>query len=133
MQGFEAVTLSWKGVSYTVPAERQLRLIAEIEDALADQSGAPAVMVLLRNGGPSHARLAGAFGAALRYAGANVTDDEVYLSIIEDLASGDPATAVKVQDSVLSLLAIVAPPIHRRITGGDEPEKPEGDARDPAG
>lgn len=132
MKGFEPVKLSWKGASFTVEAEDQLRLIAGIEDALRDASGAPAVVTLMRHGGPSYARLACAYGAALRYAGAQVSDDEVYLSIVERLGDGDPSVAIETQSAILGLLAIIAPPVHRRIMADDPPEKPEGEAAEAA-
>lgn len=128
MKGFEPVALTWNGARYTVPASDQLRLIAEIEDALSDKDGTPAVLVLMRRHGPSHAKLAEAYGAALRYAGADVTNDEIYLSIVSALADADSRLSVYVQNAVLGLLAIVAPPVHRRIVSAEvEPEKPEGE------
>ncbi|MGK7753780.1 hypothetical protein [Roseovarius sp. C03] len=127
MKGFEPVTISWKGEAFTVPAEDQLPLIAKIEDALSDQSGRPAVLVLTTRGGPSYSRLAAAYGAAMRHAGASVTDAEIYLSITEDLAKGDAEIAEKLQNAVLGLLAIIAPPVYRQLTSRGEPGKPEGD------
>jgi len=128
MKGFEPVTLAWKGNEHTVPADQQMRLIAEIEDALADRDGTPAVLGLTKRGGPSYSRLAAAYGAALRYAGAHVSDAEIYLSITEDLAKGDARAAVILQDAVLGLLAIIAPPIHRQLVGGgDAPGKDQGE------
>ena len=133
MHGFQPVTLTWKGARFTVAPEDQLRLIAEIEDALRDQrTGAPAIAVLTRKGGPSYGRLAPAYGAALRYAGADVTDDEVYLSIAERLGDGDPTVAIETQSACLGLLAIIAPPLHRRITSDDAPEKPTGEGSETA-
>lgn len=131
MKGFEDVTLTWKGQSHTIPADRQLLLIAKIEDALTQGSGGSAVVALTQNGGPSHARLAMAYGAALRHAGASVSDDEVYLSIMNDLASGNADVAGVVQGAVLALLAIVAPPIYSAIVGdvseeGGEEKKDQG-------
>lgn len=118
MKGFEPVTLSWSGEDYVVPAESQLMLIATLEDALAGSSGEQAVSMLLRKGGPSFARLSAAYGAALRYAGASVTDDEIYLSIMDDMAKGggDEVTG-KVQNAVLGLLMIIAPPMGRAVAG----------------
>ena len=132
MHGFQPVTLTWKGARFTVASEDQLRLIAEIEDALRDASGAPAVAMLTRKGGPSYGRLAPAYGAALRYAGADVSDDEVYLSIVERLGEGDPTVAIETQSAVLGLLAIIAPPLHRRIMADDAPEKPTGEGSETA-
>lgn len=117
MKGFEPVTLSWKGESYTVPADQQLMLIAKIEDALAGSAGQPAVMVLTRQGGPTYSKLALAFGAALRHAGADVTDDEIYLSIMEDFAESNAEVAMKVQAAILALLSIIAPPVAKALMG----------------
>ncbi|MEL7513672.1 MAG: hypothetical protein AAGK03_03595 [Pseudomonadota bacterium] len=118
MKGFEPVTLTWGEDRYTVPPERQLALIAEIEDALADNSGTPAVIALTARRSPSYARIAAAYGAALRYAGAGVSNDEVYLLITQKMAEGDPSVSLVVQNAILGLLAIIAPPVHRRITMG---------------
>lgn len=111
MRGFEPVTLAWKGEEFTVPAENQLRLIAMIEDALSGASGEQAIAMLARPSGPSYSRLAAAYGAALRFAGASVTDDEIYLSIMSDFAEQKQDAALKVRGAVMALLAIIAPPI----------------------
>jgi hypothetical protein len=64
--------------------------------------------------------LARAFGAALRYAGAQVTDDEVYLSIQSDLADGRTDAAGAAQAAILSLLAIISPPVAMKLAGAAE-------------
>ena len=115
MQGFEDVTLSWQGAEYTVPANRQLMLIAKLEDALAPDGG-QAIEALFREGGPKHTILAQAFGAALRYAGATVTDDEIYLSIHQDIATrSEQAVSLAIQTMILALLAIISPPTARAL------------------
>jgi hypothetical protein len=122
MQGFEEITLGWKGESYKVAPERQLMLIARVEDALSAGTGKQALGVLLQAEGPPYSRLAAAFGAALRYAGATVTDEEIYLSIMGDFAEGRADAAANVQAAVQSLLAVIAPPMARKIapSKGDE-------------
>lgn len=111
MQGFSDVTLGWQGDSFTVPANRQLMLIAKIEDALAGDGGEQAIAVLFRKNGAPHSRLAAAYGAALRYAGADVTDEAVYLSIQSDIATqSSKAVAASVQRMLMGLLAIISPP-----------------------
>ncbi|MEM9523644.1 MAG: hypothetical protein AAF982_06575, partial [Pseudomonadota bacterium] len=132
MKGFEPVTLTWRGASFTVKAEDQLRLIAEIEDALSDSKGTPAVLSLMRPGGPGYARLSAAYGAALRYAGADVTDQDIYLSINEELSEGDPTAAIRMQNAIIGLLAIVSPPAYRRLMMEDAEDtmgKPQGEGR----
>ena len=111
MHGFEDVKLSWQDQTFIVPANKQLSLIARIEDALAGETGEQAMAILFRKHGVPHTRLASAFGAALRYAGAKVTDEEVYLSIHTDIASKSRTeVAAKMQGMLMALLAIISPP-----------------------
>jgi len=123
MQGFEDVKISWAGAEYTVPANRQLLLIASIEDALSSGAGKSALQMLMQEGGPSTSRLAMAYGAALRFAGASVSDDEIYLSIMEDMAQKDISVAVKIQSAIMALISIIAPPIARELAAPDDDEK----------
>ena len=125
MRGFEDVTLTWAGADYVVPASNQLMLIAKIEDALSGDSGQQALSVLFRKEGPPHSRLAAAFGAALRHAGARVTDDEIYLSIQRDLAGQSKAQkTASIQSCIMAILAIISPPQFDAVIGkAEEPEK----------
>lgn len=125
MQGFEDVTISWKGEDYTIPADRQLMLVAKIEDALSQDSGKQAISFLMRAEGPPYSRLAMAFGAALRYAGADVSDDEVYLSIQDDFAKSKNEVTMKVQGAVMALLMIVSPPMGMAIAKVTEKKSPK--------
>lgn len=123
MQGFDDVTLEWGGKSYVIPANRQMMLIAKIEDALSGDSGAQALSVLLRSEGPPYSRLAAAFGTALRYAGAVVTDDEIYLSIMEDFAAQSADVTTKIQNAIFAVLSVIAPPFARSAPTKDATEK----------
>ncbi len=115
---FEPVTLGWRGEDYVIPAKDVLSLVAVIEDQLAGPSGLPAVVVLTNKPGPTHARLARAFGAALRFAGAKVTDEEIYLSIQSDIVEGGADALMTIQGTIMALLAIVSPPAALRLRGG---------------
>lgn len=119
MKGFDPITLQWDGQDYTVPADRQLELIARVEEALRRGSDQSALGELMRPGGCSLSRLARAFGAALRYAGASVGDDEVYLSIEGGLASGSAEYLARVSDHVMMILAIIAPQTYRHLSDYD--------------
>lgn len=120
MQGFEPVTLSWKGESFTVPADKQMMLIAEIEEALAGPKGEAPLAVLFRKTGVPPTRLANALAAALRYAGAKVTPEEVYLSVQEDIANSTrDQIAQKQWATLVSILSIISPPMAAKITGKD--------------
>jgi len=127
MKGFEDVTLGWDGKEYVVPANKQLLLIATIEDVFAGASGRQALEVLCRGSGPSYSTLARAYGAALRYAGADVSDDEVYLTIMSGMANAKGETAILIQSAIVGLISIIAPPIGHMLSSGDsdaEPLKP---------
>lgn len=115
MTGFHDLKLSWGDEEFTVPADRQMGLVMNIEDALTKGTNQQAITLLMSEGGPSYARLSAAFAAALRYAGADVSDDDVYLSIVNDLAENKGAALIKVQGAVLALLSIIAPPISAKI------------------
>lgn len=125
MQGFEPVTLTWKGEDFTVPAKDQLELIMRIEDALIGEgrmNGEQAITILFRKGGPPHARLARAFSAALRFAGCKVTDEEVYLSIQDDISRASAAeVTAKTTGMLMGVLAVISPPTFRELTGGAKP------------
>lgn len=123
MKGFEDVTFSWDGESYTVPANRQLMLIAKIEAALCGDTGRQAIDLLLQKSGPPHAHLAMAYEAALKYAGADVSEGEVYLAIMEDLTLGSAEALTKIQTATLALLSIIAPPIGREMRASEKPGK----------
>lgn len=125
MQGFEDVTVSWKGADYTIRANTMMPLVAKMEDVLSGDSGKPAIQVLTTGTGPSIPRLSMAYAAALRHAGAHVSDDEVYLSIVSDFAQGDVEVAVKMQRAVRALLAIMAPPIAIAMRMDDQGEEDE--------
>lgn len=132
MRGFEDVTLGWLGEEYTVPADQQLMLIAKLEDALSDEGGHSAIAALMQPGGPSTARLARAYGAALRYAGAKVTDNEIYLRIEDSITTTGGDLHVAVNGYIMGLLAIMSPNTTSKImaltdAGSDEKKTPETD------
>lgn len=118
MRGFDDVTLAWQGVEYTVPANAQMMLIAKIEDALSGDTGQQALSVLFRREGPPYSRLAAAFGAALRHAGARVTDAEIYLSIQSDLVNKTNSQKTEaIQSCIMALLSIISPPAIEAMNG----------------
>ncbi len=134
MHGFEDVTLSWAGADYTVPAAKLMMLVAKVEHHLslnlATGEHEPPLQVLFRRGGVPATRLAFTLGAALRYAGAEVTDAEIYLSIQEDLANKSGEEKVRQShDIITSILAIISPPASRALTGAGAEDPAEKKAR----
>jgi len=125
MKGFEPVTFEWDGERYTVAADHVLELIAEIEDGLRGRGNRNAFAVLTDPAGVPLSRLAMAYGNALRYAGAAVTPSDVYLAIEGGMSEGSPDAALRVQQHVLALMAVMAPQTYRKFTGaaGDGEKK----------
>jgi hypothetical protein len=116
---FEEVTLTWDGREYKIPPERVLRCIAAIEDVLPLWKLAQATV-----GEIKLADISQAFGAALRFAGANVSNDEVYARFFE----GDGAElAAKARAYCFTLQALMIPPAHLR--GKDTAGKGEAATR----
>ena len=104
MAAFQPVVLVWEGKDYTIPADQVLRCIAMIEEVctLGDLARAQLGKIPV-------ARLSMAFGIALRYAGAQVTDDEVY----DGMFTAKGADLMRqVRDKVSMLQQLMIPPGH---------------------
>ena len=98
---FQDVTLTWGGKEGRIPSTRVLRTIASVEDAvtvaeLAACVGRQTIPV---------AKISLAYGAMLRAAGFEVTDEEVYT----ELANNQHQQSV-MTSSVLTLMALMLPP-----------------------
>ena len=126
MHGFDDVTIRWQGQDYVAPAKGMLELLTRLEHILAGDSGRQALNVLMQPEGPPYTRLARCYGAALRYAGAaHVTDEAVYLWIVEDLAAAQ-STAADIQSAIWGLLSLLAPAFVRDdAPAGAEDVRPE--------
>ena len=97
MSVFQEVIFGFKGEEYTVPANKVMKLIAEVEDivSLGD---------LTTGRGPHISKLAAAYCYCINYAGGKATIEQVYETLFgvdENLSS---ATAVT------NLIALMVPP-----------------------
>lgn len=104
---FEEVVLKWRDQEYKIPPRRVLECIAAVEvtglalqDLVTDADSARVPI----------GRLSRALGAALRFAGAQVTDDEIY-----DGLFNDPATLqTQALAAVVTLQLLMIPPARMR-------------------
>ena len=71
---FQPITLTWAGRDFVVPADRVMGAIGVIEDVVTF----PELVGSLQSSKPNMSKLARAYGAVLRYAGASVSDEEIY-------------------------------------------------------
>lgn len=99
---FEDFKIAWHGVEYVIPSDRVLPAIARVERIIT-------AVELLRQiedtGAVSMSRLSMAFGSLLRYAGARVTDDEIYSGMF-----GGEEPQRLILTTIEALLALMIPP-----------------------
>jgi len=113
---FSDVALDFNGNQYTVAGADILPLIARIEGVIT-------LGELVDHTRPSNAKLAMAYGQALRFAGAQVTDQELYLCIFQEGA------AQKMAGAVSGLLALMIPPEALQQKVGGDTKKPPARSR----
>lgn len=98
---FKDIELEWQGKSYVIPANRVMGAIAVIEDVVTlkeiYEAGAKGRMKL--------SKISAAYGAVLRYAGADLKDEDVYSGMF----SGE-SSAAAASDAVMGLLSMMIPP-----------------------
>lgn len=117
---FAPFTLNWKGTDYVVPADRCMKLAYVVEMALR-QGRDMTVFEALKN--PPLTVTAMAYGAALRHAGAVVSDGAVYKSLVESLSSGDETAIIK-QALLTQIIEMLLPP--SSFGGGGDTDSDEG-------
>jgi len=100
MSIFDTVTLTWKGKDYVIPPHHTLRAIARVEEVITIQE----LIQYGQRGTAPVAKLAQAFASVLRFAGASVTDEEVYAGMF----SGDSSPA-SIPVAIQSLLSMMVP------------------------
>jgi hypothetical protein len=121
---FEEVGLTYQGREYTIPPERVMGLIATIEEYMTHEriiySIASISEAAQKAGGGSHseslsgisiprAKLAAAMAAAFRYAGAKVTDEDIFKSLF-----GSDGV-INVLSTLDMLLKITSPPDYMMV------------------
>lgn len=113
---FSDIRLEWGADEHVIPAERVLGAIAVVEDVftLADLNFSGRGRLPL-------AKLSMAYGALLRYAGAKISDEEVY-----NACFGERGRMVqkRASEMVFSLQLLMIPPEHLRVA--KEKGEPEG-------
>lgn len=124
MRKFADVRLVWDNRTYTVRANQLLGLIARLEGIV---TFVELVGIQVRGGVPQ-AKLAQAYGEALRYAGCEVEDEDIYYKMFPTV--GQPAeTALAVSNSVNGLMALMIPPdnlaVEAKTVGNEEAVKSE--------
>lgn len=102
MRGFDDLSFEWAGQTYNVPAHRVLGAIARVEDVITLHE----LQRYGEKGSTPLAKLSMAYGALLRYAGAKVTDVEIY----EAMFGSGKVESSSIVESIITLVAMMVPP-----------------------
>lgn len=109
---FDDITLTWRGKEYKIEARRVMGAIRRIEEHVTLSE----MLRAASEGNIKFGNVAAAYAALLNYAGARVTDEEVYSSMFDEGASERIFTAV---DTLLQMM--MPPNIRKRVN--DEADK----------
>jgi hypothetical protein len=115
MSIFEDVSLKWNGAEYKVEAGKIMGAIAVIEEVVTLQELAE----YATTGKTPLSKLAMAFGSVLRYAGANVKDEEVYAGMFQGAGQNSAIQSLSVLLSMMIPQTVVKTPKEEAApTGG---------------
>lgn len=119
---FEEIKIAWKGRDYSIPPNRVLQCIAKVEDIITLTD----LHRFSMSQSTPFGKLAMAFGAVLRHAGARVTDDEVHLAMFQNQ---DESTGTALQAVQMLLLMMIPPGARKKAmdvaAGADAGEETE--------
>lgn len=116
MGAFADIELEWGDRIYTIKSHRVMGAIARIEDIIT----LPELRACGLRGGAPIGKLAMAYAAVLRYAGATVDDDEVYEKAFANSADGGVMVAImNIMDLMLPKSARAK--LQAGAAGGEEP------------
>lgn len=110
MQIFDDITFGWDGREYKIPSNRVLGAIARIEEIMTFQE----LVIYQARGTLPLVKLSQAYGSALRYAGAIVTDEQVYYGMF----SGSDDKNSRMVTALTTLLMMMVPKDMKQVGGG---------------
>jgi hypothetical protein len=112
---FQDIELEWKGDIYTIKAHRVMGAIARIEEYIT----LPELNTYTQRGGAPIGRLSQAYCAVLKYAGASVTEADVYEQSFA--TNGDENNIML---AVTNIMMILLPPsVRKRLDAGEDEVK----------
>jgi hypothetical protein len=101
---FQEIRLFWEDDEFIIPPDRVLGAVAEIEEIVTLPD-----LLLMMGGKMTMARLSRAYGVLLRYAGAKLSDEQVYGGLVK---RGE--TFEQMQIACIALLGVMIPPASLR-------------------
>jgi len=116
MSVFQEIVLDWAGQEFRIAPDKVMGAIAAVEQILTLKE----IGDFAQTGNPPVAKLAMAYGAVLRYAGAKIRDDEVYAGMFSGESSSSAMT------SISNLLMMMIPPAAIKSQGKAEADPTVG-------
>jgi hypothetical protein len=110
---FEPITITWAGADYKIEPEKVMGAIATVEQVVTLSELAE----MVQSGRIAFSKIATAFASVLRYAGAKVTNEDVYAGMFGE----DKSSAMQ---NLSLLLAMMVPP--QAINAGKVQAAPTG-------
>jgi hypothetical protein len=121
MSIFNPIKMAWHGKDITVPANQVLGAIAVVEEVIPMDQVAAIVFNRTRI---NVAKISQAYGALLRYAGQEVSDEDVFIAMFDSSEKLEQA-----REAMKALALIVMPPamlvtsFHRASAGKRKPSR----------
>jgi len=110
MGAFDDIKIGWAGKEYTIPARKALGAIAQIEEVVTFAE----LLRYAQAGQMPLAKISKAYATVLRYAGADVSEEDVYLGMFADDSSQQMAFI-----AMQGLMEMMIPPsVKRRFANG---------------
>jgi hypothetical protein len=116
MSIFQEIVLEWAGQEFRIAPDKVMGAIATVEEVVTLKE----IGDYAQTGNASMSKLAMAYGAVLRYAGATVRDDEVYAGLFKGDVKSSPMA------SISNLLMMMIPPAVVQTQGKQEAEPTVG-------
>lgn len=111
-----AIRLTFKGQEYLIPADRAFRAGAQVEDVVS------LAEIASWGARPRFFKIAEAYGTLLRFAGAEVTDEDVHAEMMAGLSRSAASGVAEEIPAALAINALMA-----CLMGGAPMPEAEGD------
>jgi hypothetical protein len=128
MTAFDPIVIGWAGREYTIPSRNVMRAIARIEDVVTLVE----LQQYAQRGTMPMAKIADAYASVLRFAGAQVTGEDVYAGMFG--GEGDTETQANVLAAITGLQEMMMPPEIRKklAASGNGTAAPDANQNAPA-
>ena len=95
------ITLEWQGREYVIPAEKAFQIGEQVEDIIAI-TDLPDLAAR-----PNFHKIARVYGTMLRFAGARVTDEEIWKLFMSELKAGNAEGKQNVAGQAVTMLTVM--------------------------